>query len=184
MHLIETTADMYQALEQERTNRYDVVIHASAVGDYKPEFSFLMEDLAAELFEKSKGKGFSSAEEILRILEKPDCIVDDSSKISSYQKNLTVKLGLTPKLISHLREWYPDATLIGFKLLEHVSKEELVDVATKLCKKNDMDYIMANDLALLRSGNSARQLVTKEGYTGRDLDTPDDIFAFVKSLAK
>ena len=182
MHRIETTQDMYEALEAEKENQYDAVIHASAVGDYKPEFSFLMEDLAEELFQKSKDGRFASAADILAILEKPDCVVDDSSKISSYQKNLTVKLGLTPKLISHLREWYPNSLLIGFKLLENVSKEELVEVARKLCVKNDMDYIMANDLALLRSGNGARQLVTKDGYTGRDLDRPEDIFAFVKSV--
>lgn len=182
MHKIETTQDMYEALEEESKNQYDVVIHSSAVGDYKPEFSFLLEDLAEELFRKSNGGKFESAAEILAIMEKPDCVVKDDTKISSYQKNLTVKLGLTPKLIARLREWYPNATLIGFKLLENVSKEELVEVATKLCVKNDMDYIMANDLALLRKGNSARQLVTKDGYTGNDLDTPDDIFAFVKSL--
>ena len=180
MHKIETTEDMYRALEQESVNHYDAVIHASAVGDYKPQFSFLLEDLAQELYEKSRNGGFSSAQEILAVLEKPDCIVDDSSKISSYQKNLTVKLGLTPKLISYLRRWYPDAVLIGFKLLENVSKQELVEVAAKLCHKNDMDYIMANDLARLRDGKSTRHLVTKEGYTGIDLETPDDIFAFVK----
>lgn len=182
IHRIETTQDMYEALEAEKGNQYDAVIHASAVGDYKPEFSFLMEDLAEELFQKSRAGKFESAADILAVLEKPDCVVDDSSKISSYQKNLTVKLGLTPKLISHLREWYPKSLLIGFKLLENVSREELVEVARKLCVKNDMDYIMANDLALLRCGNSARQLVTRDGYTGRDLDTPDDIFAFVKSV--
>ena len=180
MHKIETTQDMYQALEEESAQHYDAVIHASAVGDYKPQFSFLLEDLAKELYEKSKDGGFSSEAEILSILENPDCVVDDGSKISSYQKNLTVKLGLTPKLISHLRRWYPDALLVGFKLLENVSKEELVEVAKKLCNKNQMDYIMANDLAKLREGKSARHLVSREGYTGTDLETPDDIFSFVR----
>jgi len=179
-HLIETTEDMYQALEKESFNTYDVVIHASAVGDYSPKFSFLMEDLSEELFEKFQMGDIKNAQDILAVMENPKCKLDDSSKISSYQKNLTVKLGLTPKLIARMREWYPKALLIGFKLLENVSKEELVEVANKLCIKNDMDYILANDLAKLREGNSTRHAVSKEGYTGIDLDTPEDIFEFVK----
>ncbi len=46
---IETTEDMYNALESESSTHYDLVIHSSAVGDYKPEFTFRMEDLAEEL---------------------------------------------------------------------------------------------------------------------------------------
>ena len=51
----------------------------------------------------------------------------------------------------------------------------------RLCTKNNMDYIMANDLADLRSGNPARHLITKEGFTGKILETPADIFDFVES---
>ena len=179
MHLIETTQDMYEALEKESKNQYDVVVHASAVGDYKPEFSFLLEELAKEIFEKGK-KGFSSSEEILNILVDPDCKIDDSSKISSYQKNLTVKLGLTPKLIAGLREWYPGSMLIGFKLLENVSQKELVEVAAKLCVKNQMDYILANDLARLRDGKGVRHVVRQDGYIGIDLGSSEEIFNFIK----
>ena len=37
---IETTDDMYKALENESKYNYDLIIHSSAVGDYKPEFSY------------------------------------------------------------------------------------------------------------------------------------------------
>lgn len=175
---VETTVQMMEAIEKcSKERSYDVVIHAAAVGDYMGEFSFLLEDLAAELFEM-KDKA-SSADDFLKIMENPKCKLDDSSKISSYQKNLTVKLGLTPKIIAKLKEWYPDSLLIGCKLLENVPKEELYSVAQKLCTKNSMDYIMANDLADLRNGRMARHIVTKDGYTGISLDTPQDIFEFV-----
>lgn len=180
---VETTDEMLKALEEESKNQFDVLIHASAVGDYKAAFSFLMEDLAEELFAESiKTGGFESAADILNIITDPKCKLDDSSKISSYQNNLTVKLGLTPKIIARLREWYPNAKLIGCKLLENVPKEELFEVASKLCKKNNMDYILANDLADLRNGQPARYLVNKEGFTGTKLETPKDIFEFVKGL--
>ena len=51
---IETTEDMYNALENESRDSYNMVIHSSAVGDYKPEFSFRMEDLAKEIYEEIK----------------------------------------------------------------------------------------------------------------------------------
>ncbi len=175
---IETTEDMMNAIDACKDKRhYDAIIHASAVGDYKGEFSFLLEDLAEELFAiKDEAK---SAEDFLKVMENPKCRLNDDTKISSYQKNLTTKLTLTPKIIGNLRDWYPDTLLIGCKLLEDVPKEELYDVAQHLAEKNRMDYIMANDLADLRTGQMTRHLVTKDGFTGVELADPEDIFRFV-----
>lgn len=172
---IETTQDMYDALENESQNYYDMVIHSSAVGDYKPEFSFRMEDLAKEI-EKSIKEGKLTYEEILNILINPNCKVNDDTKISSYEPHLTVKLTLTTKLISHLKEWYPESLLIGFKLLENVSREHLIEVAKKLCIKNKMDYIIANDLHDLRQGEHLSFLVNENGYQNVEFHSPEDIF--------
>lgn len=67
-------------------------------------------------------------------------------------------------------------------LLDSVSKEELFSVAAKLCEKNDMDYILANDLVELRNGMPARYLVTKDGFTGTKLETPKNIYKFINQL--
>lgn len=178
---IETTEDMYNALECESRDSYNMVIHSSAVGDYKPEFSFRMEDLATELAQAIHD-GKTTREEILGILTDPNCKVNDDTKISSYEPNLTVKLTLTTKLISHLREWYGDAVLIGFKLLENVPKEHLMEVARKLCIKNNMDYIIANDLHDLRHGEHLSFLINKDGYQNVEFHSPTDIFETAKSL--
>lgn len=181
---IETTDDMIKALEDIRSameaegQSCDAVMHAAAVGDYKGEFSFLLEDMAEELFAAKDSA--RSPEDFLRIMEDPKCRLNDDTKISSYQKNLTAKLTLTPKIIGRLRKWFPDAMLVGCKLLEGVSKEELYDVAAHLAEKNDMDYILANDLADLRHGKIERHLCTKDGFTGKELATPEDIFRFVE----
>lgn len=180
---IETTEDMLQALINESKNKYDLVIHSSAVGDYKPEFSFRMEDLADELAQAIT-QGLITKEEILSILTNPKCKVNDDTKISSYEPHLTVKLTLTPKLISRLRKLFPEATLIGFKLLENVTKEHLLEVATKLCIKNDMDYIIANDLHDLRQGTHLSFLVNKDGYQNEQFKSPEDIFASTKEKIK
>ncbi len=182
---VETTEDMINAFRQvisdmeEEGFACDAVIHASAVGDFKGEFSFLLEDMAEELFAaKDSAK---SAADFLAIMENPKCRLNDDTKISSYQKNLTAKLTLTPKVIASLREWFPDSLLVGCKLLEGVSKEELYEVATHLAEKNHMDYILANDLADLRSGSMSRHLCTPEGFTGIELTTPEEIFEFINS---
>lgn len=180
---IETTEDMLEALINESKNKYDLVIHSSAVGDYKPEFSFRMEDLADEIV-KAITQGLISKEEILNILTNPKCKVNDDTKISSYEPHLTVKLTLTPKLISRLRELFPEATLIGFKLLENVTKEHLLEVAKKLCIKNNMDYIIANDLHDLRQGTHLSFLVNKDGYQNEQFTSPEDIFASTKQKIK
>ena len=186
---IETTEQMFKALEAEQGNDYDLVVHAAAVGDYKADFSFRMEDMAEEIAENiiqflfpdgySRMRGVWSSRlmtnVILDTLTNPACKVNDDTKISSYEPNLTVKLGLTPKLISHLKEWFPGATLVGFKLLENVSKEHIIEVATKLCNKNDMDYIIANDLHDLRQGKHISYLCNKDGYCNFDFHSPDDI---------
>lgn len=180
---IETTEDMLQALINESKNKYNLVIHSSAVGDYKPEFSFRMEDLADELAQAIT-QGLITKEEILSILTNPKCKVNDNTKISSYEPHLTVKLTLTPKLISRLRELFPEATLIGFKLLENVTKEHLLEVAKKLCIKNNMDYIIANDLHDLRQGTHLSFLVNKDGYQNEQFTSPEDIFASTKQKIK
>ena len=178
---IETTEDMYIALEKERENNYDLVIHSSAVGDYKSEFSFRMEDVAKEI-ELSIKEGKTTYEEILSILTNPNCKINDNTKISSYEKHLTVKLTLTTKLISHLKEWYPNSILIGFKLLENVPKEHLIDVAQKLCIKNHMDYIIANDLHDLRNGKHLSFLVNNQGYQNIEFHSPEDIYKTTSKL--
>lgn len=175
---IETTQDMYEALEAESKEApYDVIIHASAVGDYKPQFTFKMEDMAAELAEtimEADELDRDSLEDlILSVMTDPHCRVKDDSKISSYEPHLTVKLTLTTKLIANLRRWFPEALLIGCKLLENVPQDYLIEVAHKLCLKNDMDYIMANDLAQLRRGEPVRYLVDKNGFTGQILNGDD-----------
>ena len=85
-------------------------------------------------------------------------------------------------LISHLREWYKDAILIGFKLLENVPKEQLMEVARKLCIKNNMDYIIANDLHDLRQGQHLSFLVNEDGYQNVEFHSPTDIYDTARSL--
>ena len=180
--------DMLVAIEEQSlSGQVDAIIHASAVGDYKTDYTFLIEDMAAHIGQMVASRSLSDAgaieEAILALMADPDFKISNDSKISSNQPNLTVKLGLTTKVISRLRAMFPDTFIVGFKLLENVPKQELYDYAQNLCRKNNIDCIMANDLAELRSGAEARYLVDKNGFTGRILETPEDMFKAITELA-
>lgn len=177
VHPVETTEEMLNSLKglSGKDICYDMILHAAAVGDYKADFSFLMDTLAHELFEGFKKDMFKDEDQLLKYLEAGSYRIDNQSKISSYQDSLAVKLGLTPKIIGNLKDWYPESLLVGCKLLEKVTKEELYQVAQKLATKNKMDYILANDLNDLRMGKASRYLVNSEGYTGVELKTSEDI---------
>lgn len=199
-HLIrfETTDELLKAIESESKNgTYDVVIHSSAVADYKPEFSFRMEDMAKEVTEFFLNNAWMLNENmahitsrvdnhrkfydrVFEILTNPNCKVNDDTKISSVEPNLTVKLGLTPKIISHLRKLFPNAFICGFKLLENVSEDELVDAAVKQIKKCNTNLCFANDLAELRKGDASRLVITANGYNNIKVDGAEGIFNLIK----
>jgi hypothetical protein len=105
---------MYNAIQNQQTKKWDMVIHNSAVGDYTVQAVFTMEALAKKLSEDEtlftlpKNERYSA---LLKNLSNITSSVISDSKISSYEPNLTVKLALTPKLISKLRTWFPSAKL-------------------------------------------------------------------------
>lgn len=181
---IETTDEMLNAIKNVAIeNEYQACLHTAAVGDYTADFSFLMSDMANEIFENLDN--IKTSQDILDIMLNPQkSKLDSSSKISSYQSDLTVKLGLTPKIISSLRKWMPNTVIIGCKLLENVSKDELFDVAQKLVNKNALDYVMANDLADLRKGEKTRYLISKTGFTNVKVEHAKDVVTIVERELK
>ena len=187
----ETTEELLNNIRTLSTMvQYDIIIHSAAVGDYKPEFSFRMEDMAKEIAENiinnltylspAEITADDMASDIFEILTNPNCKVNDDTKISSVEPNLTVKLGLTPKIIASLRGMFPDAYICGFKLLEGVTEEELVDAAMKQIKKCNTNLVFANDLAELRKGNASRLVVTPSGYHDIKVDGAFGIYNLVK----
>ena len=180
----ETTEELYKLLSYLSQEQYDVIIHSAAVADYKPEYSFRLEDMATEIAKYiNDNKHLNEAEMeklIFNILKNPDCKVNDDTKISSVEPNLTVKLGLTPKIIKSLRDWYPNAYICGFKLLENVPEEELVAAAMKQLESCQTDLVFANDLAELRKGNMSRLVITSKGNTNIRVDGAEGIYTLIK----
>ena len=181
---IESALDLLNALKDIITNN-DIygVVHSAAVGDYYGEYAIKGEILASLIARNIYNKGLSIEElenTILEVIKNPDVITDNTHKISSYQDYLMVKLGLTPKVIKSIKEFNPNIKLIGFKLLDAVSKEELLRVASNLREKNNADYIVANDLSRVGNGKHYATIINEEGIY-RECETKDEI---AKSLRK
>lgn len=170
VHLVEVTSaeDLLEKLTGLLSvHHIDAVVHSAAVGDYKGRYAVRAEDLVDEIFEKSQTEGPLTKEQLMTIFESPRAIQNNATKISSYEPHLMFMLGLTPKVISSIKKTSPSTKLIGFKLLEGVSEEELLSVAAKLRAKNDADYIVANDLSKIGNGRHEAVIINDVGVVTR-----------------
>ena len=164
---VESTQDLIEALEEIfANNKIDIIIHSSAVGDYAGKYVIRAEELVDEIWDmiqSADNKEEITKSNLMNVFENPRSICNNDTKISSYEAHLMTMLELTPKVIGKIKEMAPDVTLVGFKLLEGVSKDELYDVASKLRKKNQADFIVANDLAKIGNGKHWAMILNEEG---------------------
>lgn len=148
------TDDLKEKVETVLTeNDIHFFIHSMAVSDYSVDYVTTAEALANSVRE---GQSFYD-----HIRSFSGGITDD--KISSYEDDLIIKLKRTPKIISIIKDISPETFLVGFKLLDGVSEEVLIDTALKLKEKNRCDLVVANDLSHIREGEHRAFIVRSEG---------------------
>lgn len=132
----------------------DCFIHSMAVADYTVDFVTTAEELARSI-DNSDRTALST------ICNPESKLVDD--KISSSYENLIIKLKKTPKIISMIKDISPRTKLVGFKLLDTVSEEQLIAVGLELKDKNKCDMVVANDLNNIRQGNHKAVIIRGKG---------------------
>jgi phosphopantothenate-cysteine ligase len=182
-------------------HRIDAVVHSMAVSDYRVKnvttalkaaeaaAGYLRETIFRDGY--SKGRCDGILDDLWSLLKKPkprdvgwlerhklaDSIADapnirEGGKMSSDLDDVLVILERAPKIIALFRELAPDAVVVGFKLLTDVDEEELIRVGHELLKKNDCDYVLANDMKYLRKGGHVGHLVARDGsyqtYDGKE----------------
>lgn len=164
---VESTEDLIRALEKIfAIDKIDIIIHSAAVGDYVGKYAIRAEDLVDEIWQTiqhAQDKAEITKETLMGIFENPAVVCNNSTKISSYEPHLMTMLTLTPKVIGLIKKMAPEVKLVGFKLLEGVSKEELYQVASALREKNQADYIVANDLSKIGNGKHWAMIIDKNG---------------------
>lgn len=148
---IDDTISLKNKIENLLLNeKIDYFIHSMAVSDYMTDYVTTIERIKASI------KNTSNLEEAFSNIK-----IINGNKISSYEDNLVIVLKQTPKIISIIKDLSPQTYLVGFKLLDGVSKEELISVAKKLRDKNNCDLVVANDLATIRNGEHIAYIIDK-----------------------
>lgn len=129
------------------SNKYsfDCIVHSMAVSDYTVK-SVMSYDVTNN-----------------RILEDSNSKDIKNGKLSSDMSNPVILLEKAPKVIRKFKELQPEALLVGFKLLVGVTEDELYNVALNLLKKNDCDFVCANDLNNIDSSTHRAILIQKNG---------------------
>lgn len=136
-------------------DKIDLIVHAMAVSDYTVASVVSAADVRALAMESS------DTEEFLEKLAEAD-LNKKYTKLPSNASSPMILLKPTPKVIAKLKELFPKAQLIGFKLLDKVPHEELIDVAFRLLEKNGCGYVLANDYQSIREGCHTGYLVDKD----------------------
>jgi len=158
------TEDLEMAITELLTKEnIDIFIHSMAVSDYTVDYITTSNRLA-KYIEENDG----NIEDL--IINNQDVIKEN--KVSSYEENLIIKLKKTKKIISIIKDLSKDTFLVGFKLLDGVSEQELLETAIKLKDKNNCDLVIANDLQNIREGVHKAFIIDKENEyeiaTGKD----------------
>ena len=138
-----------------RNEKIDYFIHTMAVADYMVDYVTTVDKMKKSFLNNS------------------DMEVIKDTKISSYENNLVLVLKPTPKIISLIKKESPLTYLVGFKLLDSVSKKELIEVATRLRDKNKCDLVVANDLKDIRNKEHEAYIIDKEDKVVEASDKED-----------
>ena len=117
-----TTADLWARLQAWGGDGVDAVFHAAAVSDFT--FGQIWERTASGALAEAKG-----------------------GKISTRHGTLLAELVPTPKIIAHLRDWYPRARLIGWKYETDGDRASVVARARQQLADNRTDACVANGRA-------------------------------------
>ena len=142
-----------------------------------------MVDEIWETIQSSQTREEITKDRLLKIFENPKSVCNNDTKISSYEPHLMTMLQLTPKVISQIKKMAPNVTLVGFKLLDSVSKDELYEVASRLREKNQADFIVANDLSKIGHGKHWAMILNENGIltecnTKKEIATSLEDFLF------
>ncbi len=150
------TLDLKDKVESLLKNeKIDYFIHTMAVADYMVDYVTTVDKMKKSFLNNS------------------DMEVIKDTKISSYENNLVLVLKPTPKIISLIKKESPLTYLVGFKLLDSVSKKELIEVATRLRDKNKCDLVVANDLEDIRNKEHKAYIIDKEDKVVEASDKED-----------
>jgi phosphopantothenate-cysteine ligase len=163
-------ADLARTVTELCGGGIDAIIHAMAVSDYAVRAvstaDAIAESAASRLDAAGNLGSGADASDFRMALQDALASANDfarDGKIPSNAEDLVIFLQRTPKVISMLRALAPRAVIVGFKLLDGVTKEHLIGVAHTLLRQNDCDFVLANDLREIGGAGHVGHLVDRDG---------------------
>lgn len=145
-------------LETLARQRVDGIVHCMAVSDYAVSAVTTTSVVRRQMEDKLAGLDKTDPEFDRKVSELAACCLLEkndlagSGKISSDMEDLVILMRKTPKIIGLFHEIQPQAVLVGFKLLNRVPAETLLEAGFALMRKNRCDFVFANDLSELSPG--------------------------------
>jgi phosphopantothenate-cysteine ligase len=150
--VIEDTAGLERAVrELLKNHRVDAIIHSMAVSDYRVRTVTTPARIAEAARASSLEDAFENA-----------LPLGQDGKISSGENRLVIVMEPAPKIISLFHPLAPHALLVGFKLLDNVSREDLINAASKLLEKNHCAFVLANDARDIHNDTHIAYLVDRD----------------------
>jgi phosphopantothenate-cysteine ligase len=151
------TADLEKAVRDILgRSRVDAIIHSMAVSDYRVRSV----TTPARIAESARNVP------VVEAIDRAPSLRQDG-KINSDESRLVIVLEPTVKIISLFQDLSPGALLVGFKLLDHVSHETLIDAAGRLLEKNRCAFVLANDSMDIHDDTHIAYLIDKTGRIQR-----------------
>lgn len=162
--IIDTVASLELAVRDIiESDSIDIIIHSMAVSDYRVKTVTSVPMLSKTLntkLELLNGQQQIQEDFVVSLFQDSETIINSEGKIRSNINNLILCMEQTPKVISLFQKAVPEAILVGFKLLDHVSLDELIDTAYHVLQDNSCSFVLANDL----------RDITKEQHIGYLID--------------
>lgn len=147
-------------------HRIDAVAHSMAVSDYAVGSLTTVTDLAGSLADALIAAGREALSDRGRLaarmagwIRQNGRQIDRGAKVSSGYPDLLLAMRQTPKLIGIIKSLQPSAVLVGFKLLNGVTRRELLDAGYGVLRQNACDLVLANDLEGIGAGRHQGLLI-------------------------
>jgi phosphopantothenate-cysteine ligase len=146
--------------------RIDIIVHSMAVSDYRIKTATSLSD-TIRIFTSKIGKlrNEQMAEPLLTDLfsmSLNETSIDNAGKISSNVESLLLLMEKTPKIISMFQRISPEAVLVGFKLMDNVPCETLIDTGFRLLQANKCSFVLANGLSGINENSHTGYLIDEE----------------------
>jgi phosphopantothenoylcysteine synthetase/decarboxylase len=132
------------------------------------------DDLITVLREKLKSRRFDAIVHAMAVADYVPARAKPN-KTPSNKDEWMLKLVKTSKVINIIRDIWPEALLVGFKLEVNRTKEDLIKIARKLLKKSGSDLVVANDKKNISRNSHTAYMVTGDGNVSKPLKSKKEI---------